>query len=498
MVQFRIPSKEASKGYELYIHLHAQNVGKGYHSHGERKGETDSNLVNKFKASRETVKRASLNQLKTNFLNSVSLNDRESELINQIMSNDENEMLSNLDQAIRPIFEKNIPSKLMTELMQQEYNLAQIDYNQLFASKAKSFETLNEIINIINTTAKLFGTQGKALADYLTLAQENKNSKGIMSLSNNVLKQLKAFQKQSLEGNALDIKGIQTVASQLESTISLIKNIYSGKIMPKDIAASVATSLENNLFSTAFAEWGAAKATSLASSEAEKIVTEVVGQNKGTMSYYDPSGRYVSSGHRVGQNKVDISTKNVSVHFNESQDSITMDIGISNKFYKTQGFKGLNKKSISISTGSGGTINQALTAIFGNGSSYLKYLVYNTIAYGNYFPQAFQELKRLVTVRQVLTLLSSRSKDDFAQVFYINGHVVTIYEIMSGLLNNMDNAQEILSLSGFTPVFSKDIGAEEDTPIHGSLVRSAYVHQKLKEKTISGDLHLTKLLILRK
>lgn len=482
---------------EIYIHLHAKNVGRGYKGTEGEKGKSDSAITSFLQAHRENVKTATMTQAKNQFISSLSDPGMdEIDFINRMFNKDDGEeFLQTLDKELRNVFENTIPTELLRNVMIKEQELSKINYGLLKKRGEESFNTLGQILNIISNTAVEFGSTGALLAEYLTLSNY-KGKKTVTGLSNYVLEALKSFQETELEGSELDINGINSVVEQLKRSIILIKNIYKGEIKPKNISKTVATSLENNLFATQFAEWGAAKATDIALSKATNAVVSVVGENRGTMAWFDKKGRYVGSGSKEGQNKVDILTEGIKISISETINALKMNVGISNKFYRTQGFNGLNKKSVTISGGGGGTVNQAINAIAGS-NSMLKYYMYNTVAYGNYFSNAFQELKNLIIARQVMTMFSTRSQSDFAQVFYINGYVVTIYEIINQLFSNIDSLSNIITLQGMTPVYEGAIGDEENTLADGAYKRSQDVRLALKKQGISGELHLTNLLATR-
>ena len=126
-----------------------------------------------------------------------------------------------------------------------------------------------------------------------------------------------------------------------------------------------------------------------------------------------------------------------------------MNVGISDKFYKTSYFPNLpgHKKDQSFSSGSGGSLSEALASLFSGNIKYL-YLSYNALVHGrdDDWSVAQQALNDLILTRQIIRLFSSRGgSEDFAQFMFVNGQIVPIWQL---IMNSSQNLSLSESLGG--------------------------------------------------
>lgn len=134
--------------------------------------------------------------------------------------------------------------------------------------------------------------------------------------------------------------------------------------------------------------------------------------------------------------KTDVRAKNVNITLealdnNQNGADINMNIGISSKFYTSQQFQNLENTSLIIKSGSGGSVKEALNAIFSDDIS--RYLAYNYMTHNEYQ----QQLNDLIIKRQLLRLFATAGANtDFAQFIFINGQIVSIWDIVQYVLNS--------------------------------------------------------------
>ena len=174
-----------------------------------------------------------------------------------------------------------------------------------------------------------------------------------------------------------------------------------------------------------------------------------------------------------------------------------IDVGISTKSYVTQFFGDIkNQKKQSFASGSGGTLKEALEAIFDNNIRPL-YLSYNIFAHGSKRPKEVKALNDLILTRQLVRLFSSRGgSKDFSQFMVINGRVVSIWQIILatekfvGLSNSLGGAQQMVSLTIPNRVKIEDA---EKASYSDRYSRIKAINSEINKTRIYAHLHIDKL-----
>ena len=203
-----------------------------------------------------------------------------------------------------------------------------------------------------------------------------------------------------------------------------------------------------SIFNTGFAESISAiiKATTYVSID-NTFKANLTGASVAEIQYSDEFGNIVSkSKGKAAYGKADASFNNVQIKLNGNGsigDSavINMNIGISDKFYKTSYFPGLKgyQKNQSYSSGSGGSLVEALWSSFGSNLKYL-YYAYNTIGHGDRsgWDTAQGALNEVILTRQIVRLFAARGgNEDFAQFMFVNGQIIPIWDIIMSTMEDI-------------------------------------------------------------
>lgn len=520
----------------LYVHLHSRNLGKGYPRKGRQKEQqiTGDNVKNIFINYRTQVQDALLKQLKRQVISSLKkkdgtqLSDKELELINEAFDKTSpSEYLKQLDEQLKPLFEKQVNKELIASVHEQYNNLnSDVVFSKLVDSAETSCEELDKLLTIISDTARLFKGKGRNLATCLLTAKKQKTKNGenpnFDEKIANVYSALNDFiQKEN--GTALNIKGAREVAKQIQRSLNKIQELRinkEGKTL-KELTRSLGVSLNNNLFATYFGEWAGAKVKKLGKNEANRIVSTIItGDKKVTATYYDADGNISNPKESSGwsqQQKTDfiLNTDNIIFKIGENEFETYFSIGVSNKFYRTKNLDAAgSSKMQDYEFGGGGSLNEAVTALT-IGHVKEMYIAYNLIQHPTKkLAPGFQEFKRTLIMRQLLTFFSSRNKEDFAQLFLLNGQVVSIYEILmnvfennkdilegkegtSSIIESDERGNSIIKLSEDIKGMSPPVYYDEDSAFKGGLERNERVHTYMKNKKLQGVIRLNNLLAAR-
>lgn len=467
---------------DYYIHLHKMDVGN-------RRGNATIN----FSKQRQTVSMQTIAQYKELF--NFNLKGQEIKTLAAAMDLDENEFL-------------NTFNKKLSEKLQNDININALSSLYQTVKKRDISSHLKEAIN--KNSVQQLSLALEAVAKALKILENGNESLGAVLL--NAVKGSDSFlavgvrlenmlDRYKINNNYKTIKrqSLESAKKQLSNLAQALKSGNFVSTKNQITAEGLSTLLLNGIISTSIAQGLGFASRAKAQSIFAGVLLQAVGtKNVTVQSDIDKNVKITG--------KTDIKAKNVSISL-EAKDSgnggeIKLDIGISSKFYTGQGFKDLNKQSISIGSGSGGTLKQALDAVFSDDIS--RYLSYNYIVHDLYT----QELNDLIAKRQILRLFATAgSSQDFSGFMLINGHVVSIWNIVQyalntnlGLSHSMggDKQQGIVLSIPDRPKIHKannldPVSGKDDNPSISAWQRSHAVNTALSSARIYAELHLKKL-----
>ena len=485
----------AFNGY--YIHYHQENIGKA-------NKYNVPNIVATFQSHRTNVLRQSKATYKKLLKESI-LKDSSEELLNEAFSNED--VLTEIDRQMTQQMQELIATEKLQLLMEKQRSLYQgkkgnINFGNLLSSGSKDqIEELDKLIGVLIECCKILNSEeGSQLALALTNFKESTSD----------LPYLRDALDKFIEGNEkkeIITIDIQRANAAAQSINALARGLITGKTSKgKALTTQGVQKMVDAIFNTGFGEAVASMIEETADSTIDRELIELTGKDTlpgVSFSLSSKKGDKITDAiPRSG--KADIKFSNL--HFKIQQNShtqggkILMTVGLSNKFYKTNHFKNLDKKnsfhSFEYSSGSGGTFKEAIDAIF-NSSIYNKYLAYNVMARRSTMTKEAQALQDLILTRQIVKLFSSRGgQKDFSQWILANGEIISIWQIIlstekfvglshSQMTQTSEQAVS-LSLPGTQDIEKEMIKreAEERVPI---------VNKKLNEMTIKAYVHIDKL-----
>ena len=427
----------------IYVHLHARNIGRAM----EGQPINPSSVVNIFKERKQQAFEASKNQFRTLFKN--SLDSKSIELLNQVFDNDD--LMTELQEEMGKKFQQALSIDKMQALMDLQKTVATGKMAASILSKSqKSIKDFDILLQSLSQAAQLLGTEsGARLAMLLSHQHEINNSR---QLGKFLLDALSKFKKQNQKALLTDLEIQQ--ATQISGHIKALANALAtgktGNKKKKNLTQSAIVKLVENIFNTGFAESISAilKNTVYVTLD-ETFKASLTGSQRVQIQYSNEFGNIIASS--LGQKaygKADAFFDNVKIKLEGSNKQVTLNVGISDKFYKLNYFPGLkgNKNKNSYSASSGGSLYQALWSSFGSNLRYL-YYAYNTLGHGNEegWSQAQGALNEVILTRQIVRLFASRGgNEDFAQFMFVNGQILPIWDII------MSTIKDISSFSSYS------------------------------------------------
>ena len=393
-----------------YIHLHKRNIGT-----------RASGGVIDFKKQKELA----ANQLKSNYAGLLkdNFNSKIPEGLGDALDIKEEEFITTLNNQLK----NNLQKALATDKLYQLHNYA----GDLQKAISSSFDgdKLKDFSDALDIIAKCVSLMdgGDALGAILLNAKKHGgNSKALGKALN---RELKAFEVNN-NLSTFSKESLISAKAQLDNLAFALNKGYfkSGKTLSE---SGLTTLLLNGLVSTQIAEG----LGFMIANETRGILSNAIVESVGSKATL--SGDIFFNKNKKMYGKADILLKNVQMSLEGSGQEINLNLGISSKFYKNQGFrtskggKVKSNKKGAFHSGSGWTLGAALHTVFSGDRE--RYLAYNYMVHNLHT----MEMNDVIATRQLLRLFSSMGvSEDFAMFMLVNGELVSIWDMVQYAVSN--------------------------------------------------------------
>lgn len=346
------------------------------------------------------------------------------DLIAKTMNLKSEDLITQLDNDIKKQLQSTLNVNKLQSLLDTTKDLGTLVSSVGDSGQKENLKDLEDLFNILKKSIELIeGPQAKQLAACLSL----QNFDSYASASEQLTAALKKWENSNL-GKIKKIKkeALLDVHQKLESLAYALKNKSFKSTGNALTSKGLSVLISNNLVSTSLAE-GLAFMMDTSSKRAIGETTDSF--LKGAGISVQGYNQLKDDNRKSVTSKTDIKLSNVkyTIEANGQKQNITLNIGISSKFYRGLGFLGGSDVGDNIkgdiSTGSGGTLKEALNMIFFNDID--KYLAYNYAFWSD------PNMTQLLTTRLLVRLISSMSNSkDFSQYLLINGKIVSVWDII--------------------------------------------------------------------
>lgn len=472
-------------GHYLYIHRHIANIGRM----GGGNPETNSSLIGIFNNYKEQSAKAAKKQYVNYVANSMrgkngnKLTDTELKIIEEALNNENtgDKVLSRLHSVLQKSFEEQFDNSRLLNAMERQAALNWSDkenqnaklLDEYFRSngmQGNPFIMLDDILQALEFTCKQLGTKyGQELGVILSMQRNSFQNSDIFKsnrtrkLGENLNKALDKFELAS-EGGVLSKKELE----EGQTMVALIRNLAntleknqtkSGEKEGKFLSLRALQSLfQQNIFS-GMSELFVNDSSLTVKEELYNSIGAVMRsvQQSGTqssyMQAYDAEGNKIKDkylknvGIKEGKESKDYGKADqlvdtsiqLSRFIGKGKEEITMSVGISQKAYvsKTIG-QPLDKNYENFSLGRGLNLGQAFSLIPGL-TLRDKYLGYNTIVRDSKTSRlkgAIVALQDVLLTRGITYLAAGRGADDSVQLLFINGNVMSMWDVIQYVMYN--------------------------------------------------------------
>lgn len=475
-----------------YIHIHQQNIGKAENGNYRK-------LATELRTQKKQALTASKKYYKTLFTNSLS--SKAKTLLGEAL--EEDSVMTELDNQLTKALKDFIDSPKLHALLSTQVEVANKNLALDIAKRGKpAITAYNELLETLAKCCELINSKEGAALGALLLSERHETGGDrflAVSAGKSLRRALTQFrienEKKTVEQKALDhvAKKINEFANHLIEH----RKQNNKKLTEKGVQGVI----DKIIFSQGFAEalTGIAKKTALKA--VNKMEVDYIGDNRGKVMLTDTAGNKIGFDETTtkSEGKADVHLSNFSVTFGETTShnygEMSLEVGLSTKSYRTNSFGVLEGRQ-SFSSGSGGTLKEALTAIFGSDVRSM-YLAYNVFTFGKHYQNEVKVLNDLILTRQLTRLFASRSgEQDFAQYMVVNGQIVSIWQMLLetekfvGLSNSMGGTNQMVSL---TIPGRSDIEGLADDSFTSRYERVRAINSKIDGTKIYANLHIGNL-----
>lgn len=456
---------EKGNGSTFYIHRNINNFNM-------------SQAVNSFNRQKSQGFKEAKSRYKKNYLKSLKgVNQSAKERLADAMNDDK--ILREIDKNLKNSFQKMTSSTIKSVDLNSAMQKGYASLNSFI--RKDDMQELNGLFEAISEATKLLETDSDIIA--IILKQSG------FSGGSGDLGKLKSLVEQEL--NIMESKSMISVSEKKIASVLKSLNSLSGQLLKGTKSTQVLQGYLKNIFSTQMGEYviskGIIEAAGLASKEIEKTMVGA----KTVRRTNDDMSKFISAfGQRGSQSfKTDNSFKNLKMSIEETGDQLSIDLGISTKWYKGSSGKSKNVIGVTSETSFMNRVGQMYT------NPNQKYYVYNALALSNQSSIGYQALKASIVARNIDIFLSGLGhQGDFSQFMVVNGEFYSIYDIINlvekyntGLGSSSlyrENANDPITISA--EGLSKVTELTQKALAHKPNLQQAYIRSKEQDVLISG------------
>ena len=447
---------------DYYIHRHQKNIGRMISEYENNEtGMPVDKMVNIFTGLKNHANTAIKNQYKTLYSYNVVGKDSEV-LLNEVFKNNN---FDQLDSEIKQMLAQRIDSEKIANLVRIQnsinWNLNEID--KALRDTTKDLSSIDSLLTALVDAVTLINKSGYILAGTINKARES-GQISISQFGKNFSQALKQFELENKIPQTIEGKQIQDTLNELNKISARFQyGTKGGTIKEQSDPDKWITGqflkdyIDRHFFSTVLAEGLALGIAESATNSVGMTIKNSIDSIKSTggslvsFEYTNTSGFYNKDKTEVAkQGKADVKLKNVQVDlgyiFDNMQGTMTLNIGLSNKSYKTLNFGGGTGNSSEITGGS-----MPLTRVFNllTTQSKYHYIGYNILAWtastaptskeltkdAKDLGDALDALQDALFTRSVVYMFGARGKADFANYLLVNGQLISLWEVLQYATN---------------------------------------------------------------
>lgn len=487
---------------DFYIHQHMTNIGRA----AKGAAMNDMSLAQLISNQKQAASLAAKSYYQKMYLENLTLPEEEMTLLKGAFEEDIESMIRVIDEQVKQQMFDIMNRDSLQDLRKAQKDAVAASKGLLSSDTREAIASFNSVLDSLANASKLIESPLGADLAILLQATKYKNSVGMNDMQNMGQKLNHALQG-FIERNKIAEINDDRIKLVLTSLGTFAESLYKGqtKSKKKKLTEDNITNIVDTLFNPGFAEVVASQVRNIADFSIENAAL-LTGTKTYQTELTDEFGKVIGfDSRKPAAGKVDFKFENVAVDLKHDLTreigNIELNIGISNKFYRANGFytgKGKMPK-IEFSSGSGGTLKEAIDSIFSGDRT--KYLIYNVLAHQEHLDASIAALNDVILTRQINKLFASRGGSaDFAQYIFVNGEVISILQLIDYVTNPANSLGKSKSMAekGDTQAIMLSMKGRpalmESVKITNALRRTKAVNGIINSSTISAHVHVNKLL----
>lgn len=508
---------------DFYIHFNNANIGN--------RGQLSKiDLTAQYAKRRENINRNLRNQyiklFDTNLLNGETIKSLSDALdINQteVLNILNTEMVKTISQSINSSSFDNI-NTLISLGNKDEINMSNLNkvVSQVKGTNDSITATKNMLNVIAQAVALIEGEYGADVSSGLAALILNSINNGSKATEIGIKLQdaLQNFKKNN-NGTLYSEEVFIKVINGLYNLAFVLENAKFKSTNKKISAKGLSILLKQNILSTnigeglainAFGQGIGAIKKEIDHVGASTVIVDSTGRGKTFYNEWTDYGHRMlsslkrNSQHIIRKADMQVSSKNntgfsidVTIPTSDQEGfAKTVDIilGLSTKFYTGLGFNNNDHKAQGVySSGSGGSLANAIATVWTNLNQ--RYFIYNYIAHDMFT----SEINDLILRRMLIRLFSSAggSGEDFAQIIFLNGILISLWDLVQYIRNNTFISNNAITLNYDKKSLMNDTKTylpkgDAKPSLIEAWRRSRFVNLDFHKTKIQADIHLNKLI----
>ena len=471
------------KGY-IYIHLHQQDIGRMNNGNSMSDIDIAKEFI-KYKSRRQDsmIGKAVQTQYMELLKSSMEKNWTQDQysFLNSVLdveNNNHEAILNKINNELQKGFESQFTNDRIASML----NIESIDN---WSSNSDFFKEIEKVLKGNNTREgfQYLNDMLQRMADAVQLlGTEEGNNLGVLisnALSNNYVssRELGEYLNNAINDFISEQNGTTIESRDVIKAGELFQNVTKGLASGTNakghrLGAAGLQGLVQKQFYSLLAEIFASNLSKTTRNNVVKYIVdtindvEIIGDTPVAIEVTTPEGKYKKGNARTffqniqgetdeNYGKADVKFNNVEVDLSflgkNNLGKIIMSIGLSNKAYVKNkiGVGSLSEFSRQhFNLGGGMTIGNAIQLLTDGNNLQFKYLCYNTLGKGptvtttidgdvnQGLPAAYNALQDILLTRSILYLAGGRGKDDFANFIFLNGKLLSMWDIVKYAINN--------------------------------------------------------------
>lgn len=420
----------------FYIHWHTACIGRAM----DGSAMSDEELSKTFSNQRGAAIEFSQKYYTNLYMGTLGLTNENIALLSETLGTTKEDIIKQIDKQVKTELQKAASTDKRKALKDLELN-AKTVAEKIFNKDAKeALAAFDKLLGILQETLDLL--EIAEFNDALSKVMSHMSKRGTFNtqMAGNALnKELVKLKQKIAKNKNITPVNMERIKVAMRALDNLSARLITGETTTKtQVTKKNIGKVIEKMFAPNFSEIIGSMFKTTAKMSFENQVLSLTG-TKGTdkVKINTSDGRavgYYEKTKRSGKSDAKLENVHVMVSLQGGEgknvdQTLTISLGFSDKFYTSQGFDIAEGKGLSFDSGFGGDLDDIIDKIFA--AERARYLTYNMLAHQEDLPISAGTFNDLVLIRQVNQAFGTRGGSaDFASYLFVNGEIVSLGDII--------------------------------------------------------------------